>query len=242
MRTRKKTIMNKIIDIGGKLLNIFNSIFVLLLFSIILVIVIKGITVFLNNDKNKKKEFRVALHIGFKKIIEQIIAFSVLCSIINVCIEVSIIRFLVDYRLIKLLIGSVGIYDFRYGYKAYGRIRFDDFLDDIEDGEYAYFPTRQEYENLIVDYQVSSELVKEKLEIIKSLTPISIIPVIAGYVLKGEDIVVNWNGCTIVFVLIIILFVWFLYDNYKKLCIIRCKCAEVEKRLNKIKHEKNDKT
>lgn len=231
--------MDKLIDVATQVLKIYNNLFVLLIFAIILCIAIKGIMVF--RDNNEKMTFRVALHIGFKKLIEQITVFVVLYFIINVCMEISVFRLLDEHKLIKLLIGCIMIYDTRYGYKAYGRLRFDDFLDDIENGKYAYCPTHQEYENLIIDYQASSELIKEKLGIIKSLTPISIITVIAGYVLKGEDIVVNWSGCTIVFVLIIILFVWSLYDNYKKLCTIRRKCAEVEKRLNKVKVERNDK-
>ena len=227
--------MDKLIDIGDKVLNIYNSSFNLLILFIIIGIIIKGISVYQENDKNKKMTFRVTLHIGLKKLTEQIIVFVVLQFIISVCIDVSILHLLFEYSLLKLLVGSVAIYDLRYAYKAYGRLRFDDFLDDIEDGKYAYCPTKQEYENLIIDYQASYDLIKEKLAIIKSLTPISVITVIAGYVLDGEDMTINWHGRTIVFVLTIILFVWSLYDNYKKLCIIRHKFAEVEKRLNKIK-------
>lgn len=233
--------MYKLIDIGEKALNIYNNIFTILFISILFWVVIKVMTIYQDNDKNKKMTFRVALNIGFKKLIEQLIAFGALCFIINMCIEISIFHLLLEYRLIKVLIGSVVVYDLWYTHKAYGRLRYDDFLDDIENGKYAYCPTQLEYENLIIHYQMSVELIKEKLGIIKSLTPISVITVIAGYVLKGEDIVVNWNGCTIIFVLIIILFIWSLYDNYKKLCDIKHKCLEVEKRLNKNRYQANDK-
>lgn len=233
--------MNGFLDIGRKVLKIYNNTFFALIIVLIFCVILKGMLIYKDNDQNKKMTFRVALHIGLKKLAEQVSAFFVLCVIINMCIDIDIFHVLLEQKLIKLLVGGIAAYDLWYARKAYGRLRVDDFLYDIEEGKYAYSPTQLEYENLIIDYKKSMELVSEKLSIIKSLTPISIVTVIAGYVLKGEDIVVNWNGCTIIFVLIIILFIWSLYDNYKKLCNIKCKCAEVEKRLNKNKYQTSDK-
>ena len=67
--------MDKLIDIGDKVLNIYNSSFNLLILFIIIGIIIKGISVYQENDKNKKMKFRVTLHIGLKKLTEQIIVF-----------------------------------------------------------------------------------------------------------------------------------------------------------------------
>lgn len=226
-----------LVGIFEKALNLYNNLFFVIIIIIIIAVLIKGFAIFSDNNENKKITFRVTLHSGFEKLIEQIIVFIVLCFIINMCIEINVINLLLEYGLIKIIIGGIAVYDLCYSYKVYGRLRFDDFLDDIEDGKYMYSPTQSEYENLIIDYKTSIELIKEKLGIIKSLTPISVITVIAGYVLEGEDIVINWNGCTIVFVIFIILCIWAIYDNFKKLCNIKLKLAEVEKRLNKNKYD-----
>lgn len=194
--------------------------------------------IYQNSNKNKQLSLKVAVKIGFKAFFQQIGFLIALWLIILLCLQIDIFDLLIKHSLVKMgIIATVALSVYR-GYVAYRNLRFYDFLDEIEQNKYDYNVSQLEYENALVNCRILTEILTQKIEILKSITPISIISILAPNILEGKNININWNMYTIVFIVISAFVAFLLYSYLKKLCATKQKYAAIEKRLNKYKYQK----
>lgn len=95
-------------------------------------------------------------------------------------------------------------------------------------------------ENIMERHQSNYLLEKEKLEILKSLTPISIIPLLAGFVLKGESLSINWNWYTVIFLGALFLYFYSLWKSYKNIKFCKYKEIEIKQELRDLINKKEN--
>jgi hypothetical protein len=88
--------------------------------------------------------------------------------------------------------------------------------------------------NIIERYNANYVIQAEKLGILKSLTPISLLPLIAGYILEGKNIEVNWNWYTIAFFTILVLYLYNLWKCYKNMKFWKLQMVEIQNELRDI--------
>lgn len=126
------------------------------------------------------------------------------------------------------------------GKKLYDWFNFNDFLQRVKDGKYRDTTPENIMMDIIDRYNSNYILQNEKLGILKSLTPISLIPLVAGYILEGKNITVNWDWYTVVFFAILFLYFYYVWKCYKNMKFWKMRVLEIQKELRQIQY-KNEK-
>ena len=223
-----------------KILEIISSSspYLFILFSLFALISLLNIyNTYQNSDKNKRLSLKTAVKIGIKNFFEKLIFSAALWLIMLMYLQIDILDFLLKHSLVMISIIITVTLSIYRGYVAYRNIRFYDFLDEIEQNKYNYNPSQLEYENALVHCRISIEILTQKIDIVKSMAPISIISILAPHILEGKNININWNLYTIVFATASAFAVFLLYNYLKKLCTLKRKHAIIEQRLNKYKYK-----
>lgn len=140
----------------------------------------------------------------------------------------------------RVAIGLWVLIRLRSAPKLYRRLNDRDFLRNIKSGEYNYTTPENIFLELIEEYSVNIEMQIEKMGIMKSLTPISLLPLIAGYVLEGKDIKINWNWFTIAMVAVLLIYLYNLWKCYYDMRFWKFRKIEIQRELREFKTTKED--
>jgi len=124
------------------------------------------------------------------------------------------------------------------GKKLYEALNFFEFLRKVRDGEYRHTSP----ENIMISemerYNSNYTLQVERLGILKSLAPISLLPLIVGYVLEGKNIVVDWNWYTVALFSILFIYFYNVWKCYSNMKFWKIRAGEVQTQLRDMQFEK----
>lgn len=208
-------------DLLENIIMIYSNCFWGVFFLVIAYLVFVGITLYLKKKDESEKGWDNYIFVVKKKVIEVLFGTFLLLIILvfwNEIFPVNPFTLLKPALYWKILFGVWMITNIISGKKLYCELNFREYLREVRKGAYQYTTPENilmgemEHCNLIYTLQT------ERLGILKSLTPISLIPLIAGYILKGKNITVDWNWYTVVFFAMIIIYfynVWKCYSDMK---------------------------
>ncbi len=227
--------MEKIVNAILFLKDIYNSIFgvifisigLLLLFSLMVYCRLKR----MNKTYNKRWDTYVA---AVKKEALRMIAEFVVISMLLILIQDSFNIDILDFirnETWKLIIGFWFIFHIKNGRSIYKYVNRELLLDEIEKGQN---PSLQ-FELMIKQYQNNYDLELEKLGILKSLAPVSLVPLIAGFILENKKI--SLNAYTIIFFCILFLYIYELWKCYDTLRFWKSRKRKVEERIMNLKEK-----
>ena len=109
-----------------------------------------------------------------------------------------------------------------------------------ENKTYNYTTPENIFLKRIDYYQTHYLLEKEKLGILKSLTPISLIPLLAGFLLEGQAIIINWNWYTVIFFGTLSWYFYSLRKNYNNIKLWKYKEIKIKDELRRVQNKQMD--
>lgn len=124
---------------------------------------------------------------------------------------------------------------YRSGKRSYDWLQFTDSVDKIEEDRLTYTTPEIEFTRIIRRYDATYDLKKEKLNLLKAISPISLMPVILGQYMADTNVKINWD---IFFLCLCCLFVGYMgwiVNTYKELRKINQFRVYVEDRREKCK-------
>lgn len=110
------------------------------------------------------------------------------------------------------------------------QLDFSRFLSNVSKNKYSYMLRENIFQLEIERTEGLVEIQKIKIDILKSLFPSTLIPLIVGYVLENKKVSVDWNMFTISFGFLIVFYFFQLWKSYKNLKLFK-------DRIYQIKHE-----
>lgn len=166
---------------------------------------------------------------------------SIIIIVAKYCFDISIKDMLIQNSIITwVLIVAFSISIYRYGKGMYNHIIFADSLHKISsekvltDEGIKYTPSESAlniYETSILELGQVYENLQNKLGILKSLSPMTLLVLLLGYLVdKSKQVALDWNIYTVLVLFSLGLYGYYLYDTYKKMMhvnydIYQVKCA-----------------
>lgn len=225
--------MNKVTVIVMLIVDIYNKIFIEILSAIIffMIIIAFNLKKQKDNDENKKwYSYITVLKNKLKQTIVQIITFIFLIVLLKESFNIDILNLLQFDKHWKILFAIWFALHIKSGKSLYSRLNFHDFLDNVSEGKYNSYTTPDKiYMNIIDECQMNYELEFEKLSVLKSFAPVSLIPLLTGYVLEGNNMEANWNWYTVAFFVILFIYFYKVWECYKYLKIWKWKKFNTQK-------------
>lgn len=128
------------------------------------------------------------------------------------------------------------------GKKLYDGLNHCDYLDEIKEGKYNYssITPKDIFRGMLERYRANYDLEIELLGILKSLTPISILPLVVGYIFEGKNIVFSWNIYTGMLVIILLFYFVKMWKVYRTIKILKIRELEVIERIRDIERITNE--
>lgn len=229
--------ITKIVEI---ILEVYNNFFmgIILATIIALIIIAFNLKKQRDNDENKKwYSYITVIKNEIVQMIVQIIIFVFLIILLKESFYIDILYLFQFNKYWKIFFTLWIVFHLKSAKSLYSRLEFHDFIDNVIDGKYSYTSPENIYLNSIDEYQMNYELEFEKLGILKSIAPVSLIPLIAGYVLEGKNIIVNWNWYTVAIFIILFIYIYKLWKTYKYLKIWKWKKLQIHKKLRLLQHK-----
>lgn len=218
------------------LLQFYNKYFYDIITLIIFMLGMYYLYLFLGrNNGNEEEEKWINESILIKRVLQE--NFVVVFLVILVCllgksifdIKISKIFFLEKYG--KLIVGVYLVYIFLTVKRRRHQLDFSIFLSNVSKNKYSYMSSENIFQLEIERTEDLVEIQKIKIDILKSLFPSTLIPLIVGYVLENKKVSVNWNMFTISFGFLIVFYFFQLWKSYKNLKLFKY-------RIYQIKHER----
>jgi hypothetical protein len=153
---------------------------------------------------------------------------------LNESFSINVVELLQVIKYWKIIFGIWILLHMISGKELYNKINFSDFLQQVKDDKRKFTTPEKTFLDIIERYNANYIIQVEKLGILKSLTPISLLPLIVGYIIEGKDISVNWNWYTVVFFAILFLYLYNLWKCYKNMKFWKLYTVEVQKELRDI--------
>lgn len=190
-------------------------------------------------DENERwKYFGIALRKKLLGMIMLFVGIVFLTIFLEESFSVNIFELLHVSKWWKLLAVVWIINHIISGKKLYEEINFKYNLQEIKKREFGYRTT----ENIMLDiesrYNSNYVLQVERLGLLKSLTPVSLIPLIFGYILEGKELAIDWNWYTVVFFSILFIYFYNLWKCYKNMQFWKDRELEVQSALRDIQSKK----
>lgn len=224
-------------------LEIYNDFFIVIILCIIIVMI--GKWFILKNQKDKKENekwysYNTVLKNEITQLMVQAIILIFLIIFLKEAFNIDVLYLVQFNRFWKLFIGIWIVFHIKSSKSLYNRLVFHDFLDNVRYGKYPYTSPENIYLNNLDEYQINYELEFEKLGILKSLAPVSLIPLLAGYILEGKSIAVSWNWYTVAFFSILFLYFYKLWKVYEYLKIWKWKKLQTQKELRILQYKEKE--
>lgn len=128
----------------------------------------------------------------------------------------------------KLIIGVYLIYVFCQMKKRHQNLDFSKFLDNVLEHKYSYLSSENILQLQMERLEDFAEVQKTKIDILKTLFPSTLIPLIVGYVLENKKVTVDWNMFTINFGFLVIFYFFQLWKSYKNLKTIKYRIYRIK--------------
>jgi len=165
-----------------------------------------------------------------------IVMFYMLIVFWNTIFSINLFVILNVSKYWKIMLSILMICKFRSGKKLYKDVDFRRYLRDVERKKFGY----NSPENILIGdierFNLNYELQVERLGILKSMSPISLLPLVAGYVLEGKSIIVNWSWYTIIFYTILLIYFYNIWKCYNNMKIWKNRVWEVQEQLQIINY------
>lgn len=226
------------------ILGLYNDNFSWILTTTIVALICIAINLFLKM-KNEDDEKWYSFFVTSKKELLQMLMQSVIVVILIIFLWesfnidlVSLIKIGVYW---KLIIGFWIVLHLKAGRALYKKLNFYNFLDDVKRRKYYYTTPQNIFLDIIERYKTNYEFEIERLGILKSLTPVSLVPLLAGYILEGKDVIVNWNWYTIIFFVILFFYFYNVWKCYRNTKFWKLQMLEIQKELRIVESKKRRK-
>lgn len=215
------------------ILQIYNDLFNFLIFVVIMWFFIIGMDSYMRMKANRDGTWYNFKEAVVKKLVEMfMVAIVVWCiiTILDVTFSIDVLTLFNVERNGKLILGIWLVVNIVSGRRVYIKRRFSHELNEIMYGDYKEYA-----ENVLLDeinrYSNLFMLQKEYLGILKNLTPVSLIPLVAGYIVEGKIPGIDWNWYTIVFVAALLIYIFALWKCYDNMKILKMREVEIQNRL-----------
>lgn len=228
--------MNYVFSIE-KAISLYNDCFGLFMKFVILVFIIIGIMLYIKMKNEDSLKWYSFLCVIKKKLFEMscfAIMTWILIVFLNDAFSIDMLSLLNAPQYWKIIFSVWVVGNIHSGMRLYDWLNYTDFLDEVKTGKYPYKSPEKIMLDMMDRYNAKYLLQTERLGILKSLTPISLIPLIAGYVLEGKNVNVDWNWYTVAFFTILFLYFFNVWKCYKNMQFLKKRLIEIQKELRDI--------
>lgn len=223
-----------------RVLKIYNDSFWNILLIIIAYFVIVGMFLYFKKQTDENDAWYTFGNVIKRKLAESfVLILMTMCviTILNDAFSINVLSLINISQSWKIFVGIwLGI-SIVSGKKFYDKCWFRRNLNEIKYGECKVYA-----EIIMLDeinrYEAQYMLQKEMLGILKNLTPVSLIPLVAGYILEDKDIKVDWNWYTIAFVVVLFVYFFALWKCYSNMKFFKLRVVEVQSELRDVQYKK----
>ena len=236
-------VIENIINIK-KVIKLYNNYFGAVLSLVIISLIFVAFSLYLKNKNESDEKWYCFVYTLKKKLIEMLVMLLftwILILFLNETFSIDLIKMIHLSKYWKLIFGIWVWLNIVSGKKLYDRLNFSDFIQKVKKGNYRYTSPENIMLEIIDRYNANYVLQVERLGILKSLTPISLIPLIAGYVIEGKNIEIDWNWYTVVFFAILFIYFYNLWKCYKNIQFWKIRVLEVQKELRNVQYQSDEK-
>lgn len=168
--------------------------------------------------------------IELKQTIEIILIIVFAIWILSEVFNINALRLANEYGIANTAVGIWLLYCIHDGKVVCELVGQDNFIEEIEEcrlcnsiqDELEYWKVweKEKYDNL-----------STKLDLLKSFAPVSLISLIAGYLIEhSEEVEIEWNAYLIIFVIIIGWFIFEIVNTYEKMKMRRKMLTKLEQK------------
>lgn len=229
-----------------KLLEVYNANIIWILLTIATGLAIYYIRLYFNSKNNSDSENKfISVQVVIKReliqMLVEIIGVIMLMLFLKSAFEIDVIKLLKVSELWKVFLGIYAIFHIRSGHRSCKLLDQSDFLRKVKRGEYSHTTPENIFQDLIDDYQTNYEMAIEKLNILKAMAPVSLIPIIAGVVLQGNILVINWNWYTVIFFGALLFYFFSIWKSFRNIRFWKNEKSKMGAELRNYLSEQNGK-
>lgn len=224
-------------------IGICNLGFKVVFYAIFAFVVFYGIKLWCCDTAENKRNRRTYTIIVKKQLIEISILACFSGLVINGLKEmfvVDILEMVSVWQYLKFVLTIILLKSFFEGKRLYNGIGYMNIIEKIKSGKSWYKSPENGLIEEIKRSKLNYTLEKEKLEILKNFAPVSLIPLIGGYVLEGKNINLDWNVSTIFFVIILAVYICSVWKCYRNIKFWKENEWYVKNELRDLKYKESD--
>lgn len=216
------------------IVNLYNKFFWFAIFGMLILFIYEGIRLhYLMNEEDDKKwySFRLVCKQEVGYVLMLVIGIFIFNFFVSGAFSIKVYNYLDIHRYWKIAVGLWIIIRLRSAKILYKELNYKDFLRRVRRGEYNYTTPENIFLDMIEEYSTNIEMQNEKMGILKSLTPISLLPLIVGYILEGKDIEIDWNWFTVAIVAILVIYLYNLWKCYYDMRFWKLRKIDIQREL-----------
>lgn len=218
-------------------INIINELTIGIFAALIIISIFIIINFYINKQYDIKRWFNLiaSIRTDIGKMIVEVILILLFIFFVRWLLNINLITVLkIDawWKIAVDVFVILHIYSIR---KSYKKLAFYDFIDDVKSGKNLVSIPKHIFEYEIEKCNLNYEILKERLDVLKTLAPVSLIPLIAGYIIEhGENIKIEWNTYTIIFFVSLCLYIWSMFTCFSNMTLWKSRLLYLNKELKKI--------
>lgn len=227
--------MKSIYESISTLIKIYNKNCIWILLIVILMCVVKAFELKKTKEDDKRWYSYVAVlkHEAFLAVIQMVIIIILMIFVLE-SFNIDVLKLINLDKYLKIILGVWITLHLRTGVTLYQKLNFSDFVDEVKSGKYNYTTPENIFLDLINGYQINYEMELEKLGIFKAMAPVSLIPLLVGYILDGNSIKIDWNWYTLIIVGSLFLYICALCRSYRNVKVWKVKKLDLENELRRL--------
>lgn len=207
-----------IMSVINTIINFYNNrIFGVIAIIFITYTIFTGYNLYIQKSFDSKRSWHHFIWIIKKRFIKAfmlIIALLIILIIVNDSFSFDLFKFSYFNKYWKISISLITLINIYFGKMEYFHLQFIYFLFNIKKEKNSYKSVKEYLLNLADSYTNRYLIKEKKLDILKSLAPVSLIPLLVGYILEGNSVVINWNWYTVILINIMILYFVYICKCY----------------------------
>lgn len=218
-------------------LEYYNKLFLFLLGMMLIGLTVYG--VYLHFQKNENfYYFRVVVKREIEKVIVQVLITIVMVLGMREAFKIDISYYIDVDVWWRIILGGCIVWRLKSGNRFYRRLQRLRERRRVKSGEYNFLSPEKILVHEIEWWEAEYELQGKRMEILKSLTPLSILPLIAGYILEGKDLIVDWKWCIGIYLFGVAMYIYFLWKCYYDMRESMRKKSECRHDLLEVEYER----
>lgn len=234
---------NEVIDIVGRGVNLYNDNFWFIILLAIFLLACMALNLYFNKNSIEDYRLEYFVYVLKKKFTEMIVFLLIDLFLILFLTKIFYINITGLFHIFgceKIVLGVWIIVNIFSGRRLYKKLYFNDFLRKVRRGKYNYMSSKNIMLDIFDRCDANYTLQAERLGILKSLAPISLIPLFGGYILEGKDIIINWNWYTMTFFAVLFIYFYNLWMCYKNMKLWKAQLLKVQSELRNLQYEKSE--